>query len=94
MPLPLDDPLESIRSSRILPELRRIFHCEDDRPYGGNILWFVFPCLDMAALRQDRTGVLSRLIALEDHLLEKGWVRPYFRVFVGRRSASRPPGPA
>jgi SAM-dependent methyltransferase len=90
VPLPLDDPLESIRSSRILPELRRIFRVEEDRPYGGNILWFVFPCLDMAALRQDRTGLLSRLIALEDHLLEKGWVRPYFRVFVGRRCGPVP----
>ncbi len=85
VPLPLDDPLESIRSSTIFPAVRRMFEIEEDRPYGGNILWFIFPCLDMGALREDRTGLLSRLIALEDHLLEKGWVQSYFRVLVARR---------
>ena len=85
IPLPLDDPLESIRSSAIAPEARRLFRILEDRPYGGNILWFVFPCLDMARLRQDQTGALSRLIALEDHLLERSWVESYFRVMVGRK---------
>lgn len=86
IPLPMDDPSESIRSSAILPAARRLFEILEDRPYGGNILWFVFPCMDIARLREDRTGVLSRLIALEDHLLERGWVDSYFRVLVGRRS--------
>ena len=85
IPIPMDDPLESIRSSAILPETRRAFTILEDRPYGGNILWFVFPCLDMKALREDTTGALSRLIALEDHLLERGWVESYYRVIVGRR---------
>jgi len=85
IPLPLDDPLESIRSSAIAPETRRLFRILEDRPYGGNILWFVFPCLDMVRLRQDQTGALSRLVALEDHLLEKRWVESYFRVMVGRK---------
>ena len=85
VPLPLDDPLESIRSSAIAPETRRLFRVIEDRPYGGNILWFVFPCLDMQQLREDETGVLSRLISLEDHLLERGWVDSYFRVMVARR---------
>lgn len=84
IPLPMDDPSESIRSSAILPAAKRLFEILEDRPYGGNILWFVFPCMDMARLREDRTGALSRLIALEDHLLEKGWVDSYFRVLVGR----------
>jgi SAM-dependent methyltransferase len=84
IPLPMDDPSESIRSSAILPAAKRLFEILEDRPYGGNILWFVFPCMDMARLREDRTGALSRLIALEDHLLEKGWVESYFRVLVGR----------
>ncbi|HEY6051769.1 MAG TPA: class I SAM-dependent methyltransferase, partial [Thermoanaerobaculia bacterium] len=85
IPIPLDDPLESIRSSAILPETRRLFRILEDRPYGGNVLWFVFPCLDMAALRADTTGALSRLIALEDHLLEAGWVESYYRVIVARK---------
>jgi len=85
IPIPMDDPLESIRSSAILPETRRAFRVLEDRPYGGNILWFVFPCLDMKALREDRTEALSRLIALEDHLLERGWVESYYRVIVGRK---------
>ncbi len=85
IPLPLDDPLESIRSSAIHPETARLFRILEDRPYGGNILWFVFPCLDMERLRRDTTGILTRLIALEDHLLEKGWVKPYFRVIVARK---------
>ena len=91
VPLPLDDPLESIRSSAIHPALHDLFDVQEDRPYGGNVLWFVFPCLDMARLREDRTGVLSRLIRLEDHLLENGWVRSYFRVVVARRPAAETP---
>jgi SAM-dependent methyltransferase len=85
VPIPLDDPLESIRSSAILPETRRVFRIVEDRPYGGNVLWFVFPCLDMAELRNDTTEVLSRLIALEDHLLERKWVESYYRVIVARK---------
>jgi hypothetical protein len=80
----MDDPSESIRSSSILPAVRRLFEVVEDRPYGGNILWFVFPCMDMARLRDDETGVLSRLIGLEDHLLERRWVESYFRVVVAR----------
>jgi SAM-dependent methyltransferase len=86
-PLPMDDPSESVRSSAILPACRRLFEILEDRPYGGNVLWFVFPCLDVARVREDSTGALSRLIALEDHLLERGWVESYFRVLVGRRTA-------
>jgi len=88
IPLPMDDPSESVRSSAILPACRRLFEILEDRPYGGNVLWFVFPCLDMARLREDATGVLSRLIALEDHLLERGWVESYFRVVVGRKEVT------
>ena len=84
IPLPMDDPSESVRSSAILPAVRRLFGVLEDRPYGGNILWFVFPCLDMARLREDRTDALSRLITLEDHLLDKRWVESYFRVIVAR----------
>jgi len=85
IPLPMDDPSESVRSSAILPCVRRLFDVREDRPYGGNILWFVFPCLDVARLREDETGALSGLISLEDHLLEKGWVESYFRVLVANR---------
>jgi len=85
IPLPLDDPSESIRSSAIRPAAARFFETVEERPYGGNILWFVFPCLDMERLRGDSTGALSRLIALEDHLLERGWVESYFRVIVARK---------
>ncbi len=84
IPLPMDDPSESVRSSAILPAARRLFTILEDRPYGGNILWFVFPCLDIARLREDRTDALSRLIALEDHLLDRRWVESYFRVIVAR----------
>lgn len=85
IPLPLDDPSESIRSSAIRPAAARLFEIVEERPYGGNILWFVFPCLDMERLRQDSTGALSRLIAFEEHLLERGWVDSYFRVLVAKK---------
>ena len=85
IPLPMDDPSESIRSSAIRPAAARLFELVEERPYGGNILWFVFPCLDMERLRQDSTGALSRLIALEEHLLERAWVESYFRVIVARK---------
>jgi SAM-dependent methyltransferase len=87
IPLPMDDPSESVRSSAILPACRRLFEVLEERPYGGNILWFIFPCLDIARLTEDETGALSRLIALEDHLLERRWVESYFRVFVGRAAS-------
>ena len=32
-----------------------------------------------------QTGALSRLIAFEDHLLERNWVESYFRVIVARK---------
>jgi 2-polyprenyl-3-methyl-5-hydroxy-6-metoxy-1,4-benzoquinol methylase len=85
IPLPMDDPSESIRSSAIGPALRERFEVLEDRPYGGNILWFTFPCLDMKALRHDGTGALSRLIALEDHLLGGNWVDSYFRILIARK---------
>jgi SAM-dependent methyltransferase len=85
IPLPLDDPSESVRSSAIRPAAARLFEIVEERPYGGNILWFLFPCLDMERLRQDSTGALSRLIALEDHLLDRGWIESYFRVVVARK---------
>ncbi len=85
VPLPLDDPSESVRSSLIAPALASRFEILEDRPYGGNILWFTFPCLDMKMLRNDRSGALSRLIALEDHLLENRWVESYFRILVARK---------
>jgi SAM-dependent methyltransferase len=85
VPLPMDDPSESIRSSAIRPAAARLFEIVEERPYGGNVLWFVFPCLDMERLRQDATGALSRMIALEDHLLEQKWVESYFRVIVARK---------
>ncbi|MFN2634514.1 MAG: class I SAM-dependent methyltransferase [Thermoanaerobaculia bacterium] len=87
VPIPMDDPLESIRSSAILPEVRRLFRIVEDRPYGGNILWFVFPCLDMARLREDKTEALSRLISLEDHLLDRHWVDSYYRVIVAKKES-------
>jgi SAM-dependent methyltransferase len=86
IPIPIEDPSESVCSSRILPAVRRGFEVLDDRPYGGNVLWFTFPCLDMERLREDRTGALSRLIALEDHLLAGGWVESYFRLVVARKA--------
>ena len=86
VPLPFDDPSESIRSSEIPDAIRARFEILEDRPYGGNILWFTFPCLDMRALKADRSGALTRLIALEDHLLENRWVESYFRLIVARRS--------
>jgi hypothetical protein len=39
----------------------------------------------MEQLRQDATGALTRLIALEDHLLERNWVDSYFRLIVARK---------
>jgi SAM-dependent methyltransferase len=85
IPLPFDDPLESVRSSAIRPEVLRRFTVVADRPYGGNVLWFILPCLDIARLREDGDGALTRLVTLEDHLLEKGWVDGWFRILVARR---------
>jgi SAM-dependent methyltransferase len=85
IPLPMDDPSESVRSSVIASVVRARFEVLEDRPYGGNLLWFIFPCLDMRRLREDRTGALTRMIALEEHLLENRWVESYFRIMVARK---------
>ena len=47
--IPRVDPVERDPARAV----RRLFEVLEDRPYGGNILWFVFPCLDMARLRED-----------------------------------------
>jgi SAM-dependent methyltransferase len=85
IPLPLDDPSESIRSSTIRKAVVDRFELVEEKPYGGNLLWFTLPCIDIKALRRDPTGALSRMVALEDHLLEQGWVESYFRILIARK---------
>ena len=85
IPLPMDDPSESVRSCAILPACRRLFEVA-----RGPALRRQHPLVRLPLPRhrapdaRTAPGALSRLIALEDHLLEKGWVESYFRVIVGR----------
>ena len=84
IPLPMDDPSESVRSSAILPACGASSTFSRTGPTAATSSGSSSPASTSRACTEDRTGALSRMIALEDHLLEKGWVESYFRVFVGR----------
>src|SRR5262249_42930436 len=45
-PVELNDPSEAIRSSAILPAVRRLFSIIEERPYGGQLVSVILPQLD------------------------------------------------
>jgi SAM-dependent methyltransferase len=65
-PIETDDPTEAVRSSAIVPTLRRLFRAIEFRPYGGQIVSILLPQLRRAAIPEDALNELvSRWLAIE-----------------------------
>ena len=65
-PIERDDPTEAVRSSAIVPTLRRLFRPIEFRPYGGQIVSILLPQLRRAAIPGDALNdLVSRWLALE-----------------------------
>jgi len=66
-PIAADDPSEAVRSSAILPSVRRLFHVLVERPYGGHLVAVILSQLARDKVSEfDREALIERLLALED----------------------------
>jgi SAM-dependent methyltransferase len=85
-PIVVDDPSEAIRSSAILPAVRRLFHVIEERPYGGHLVAVILSqlCRDKVS-DADRQALIGRLLALEEADLANDPSCSYHVVVVARR---------
>jgi len=85
-PIVVDDPSEAIRSSAILPAVRRLFHVIEERPYGGHLVAVILSqlCRDKVP-DADRQALIQRLLALEEADLADDPSCSYHAVVVARR---------
>lgn len=83
-PIDKRDPTEAVRSSEILSILKRYFHIEERRDYGGNFLALIHPHLRLEHLNPaDRNDVLLTIIEAEKEHLKSG-ASSYYTVVVAR----------
>ncbi|KJV08605.1 hypothetical protein VZ95_16720 [Elstera litoralis] len=78
------DPSEAVRSDEIVPLLPGWFTIESFRGYGGNLLHLLLAQIAQN-FRDDPDGLLTRLIALEEHYLANGLLRDDFAVILARK---------
>jgi len=84
-PVEWNDPSEAIRSSVILPAVRRLFHVIAERPYGGHIVSLILPQLRRDRIPRERLEeLLSRWLALEDDDLARDPALSYHTALVAR----------
>jgi hypothetical protein len=85
-PIVVNDPSEAIRSSAILPAVRRVFHVLGERPYGGHLVAVILSqlCRDSVP-DEDRQALIRRLLALEESDLAHDPSSSYHVVVVARR---------
>jgi SAM-dependent methyltransferase len=71
LPLPIqpDDPSEALRSSEIVPQLKRGFRIVERWDYGGTLLSVVFPFVDWA---KSPPELIAQMIAAEREMLAEG----------------------
>ncbi len=94
-PVEENDPTEAVRSSAILPALRRLFDLTVERPYGGQILSILLPQLSREAISPEAfDGIVSGWLALEGVELEKRPVSSCYAAILARprRGLSAFPG--
>ena len=85
-PIEPDDPSEGVRSSAILPAVRRLFHVIVERPFGGHLVAIILSQLARDKVPEpDRQALIERLLALEDEDLAKDPSCSYHAVVVARR---------
>jgi SAM-dependent methyltransferase len=80
LPIQADDPSEAIRSSEIMPMVRKGFDVLHDRPYGGSLLSVVYGAIDWNRADPD---LLPSLIEAEREMIRKG-EPPYHAVVLAR----------
>jgi predicted SAM-dependent methyltransferase len=66
-PIEPDDPSEAVRSSAILPAVRRLFHVLVERPYGGHIVSILLWQMNLPAVpERELNRVVARWLAMEE----------------------------
>ena len=66
-PISAADPSEAVRSSAILPAVRRLFRIVAERPYGGHLAAVILSQLSRDNVPEsDRRALVARLLAQED----------------------------
>jgi predicted SAM-dependent methyltransferase len=85
VPIEHDDPSEAIRSSAILPSVRRLFDVVVERPYGGHLVAILLSQVAVATIPRD---LLDRLVscwlAMEDEDLARDRALSFHTALVAR----------
>ena len=85
-PVEVNDPSEAVRSSAILPAVRRLFHVLAERPYGGHLVSVIlWQLLHENVPEADRQALIVRLLALEEEDLARDPSLSFHTVLVARR---------
>ncbi|MFY9822118.1 MAG: class I SAM-dependent methyltransferase [Thermoanaerobaculia bacterium] len=92
-PIDKHDPTEAVRSSEILPVLKRYFRIEERLDYGGNFLALIHPHLRLEPLDPaERDEVLLAIIEAEKEHLRSGAPSYYVVLLAGGGRSSRGQG--
>jgi SAM-dependent methyltransferase len=96
-PIEENDPSEAVRSSAILPALRRLFRLEVEKPYGGQIISILLPQVAREAVPADALEALvAGWLALETAELDRNPASSYHAAILARprRGIAAVPGEA
>ncbi len=84
-PIEQDDPSEAVRSSAILPLVRRLFRVEIERPYGGHVVPILLSQMVLDSIpKPDLDNAISRWLAMEDEDIAKDPNLSYHTALVAR----------
>jgi predicted SAM-dependent methyltransferase len=84
-PIEHDDPSEAIRSSAILPSVRRLFHVIVERPYGGHIVAILLSQMAVDTIPKDLLdSLVSCWLAIEDEDLARDPALSFHTALVAR----------
>ncbi len=90
LPIEMNDPSEAIRSSEIPRFLRDFFDIFEWRPYGGQVVDLVMPCLQAAwAASDEGLRHLQAMLAIEEDELAKAPESTHYLVAYGRLKGFR-----
>jgi len=84
-PVQIYDPSECVRSSAILPAVRRLFDVAEERPYGGHLVSVLLPQLERDRIPPaDLERLIRDWLAEEDADLASEPSRSWYTVLVAR----------
>jgi len=85
-PIAGDDPSEAVRSSAIVPAVRRLFDVLEERPYGGHLVAVILYQLAHDRVPDaEREALIERLLAMEEADLADDPSCTFHTVIVARR---------